>query len=65
MGVHVAVVVIDAVIDLPWTRKAFPDKPDSFFCLPRDIAAECWHIAHQPRSGWSFDVQIRPNAEEW
>ena len=64
-GVHVAYLAIDAVIDLPWTRKLHADKPDSFFCLPEDIATECWHLAHQPRSAWSFDVQIRPDAEAW
>ena len=64
-GVHVAYLAIDAVIDLPWTRKANPDKPDSFFCRPADIAGECWHLVHQPRSAWTFDVQIRPDGEKW
>ena len=64
-GVHVAYLAIDAVIDLPWTRKAFPDKPDSYFCRPDDIAAECWHLAHQPPSAWTFDALIRPHGEEW
>ncbi len=64
-GVHVAYLAIDAVIDLPWTRKFNPDKPDEFFCRPEDIAAECWHLAHQPRSAWTFDVMIRPDRENW
>ena len=64
-GVHVAYVAIDAVIDLAWTRKAQPDKPDSYFCKPEDIASECWHIVHQPRSAWTFDVMIRPDGENW
>jgi NAD(P)-dependent dehydrogenase (short-subunit alcohol dehydrogenase family) len=64
-GVHVAYVAIDAVIDVPWTRKANPDAPDSFFCKPADIAGECWHIVHQPRSAWTFDVMIRPDGESW
>ncbi len=64
-GVHVAYVAIDAVIDVPWTRKAFPDRPDSYFCRPADIADECWHLVHQPRSAWTFDVQIRPDGEVW
>ncbi len=64
-GVHVAYVAIDAVIDVPWTRKANPDAPDSFFCKPADIASECWHIVHQPRSAWTFDVMIRPDGESW
>jgi len=64
-GVHVAYVAIDAVIDLEWTRKRSPDAPDEFFCKPADIAGECWNIAHQPRSAWSFDVTIRPFGEKW
>ncbi len=64
-GVHVAYVAVDAVIDLAWTRKSFPDKPDSFFCKPADIASECWHLVHQPPSAWTFDIQIRPAAEIW
>ena len=32
-GVHVAYITIDAAIDLEWTRKAWPDKPDEFFIL--------------------------------
>ena len=64
-GVHVAFIAIDAVIDVPWTRKRYADKPDDFFCQPKDIAAECWHVAHQPRSAWSFNVLIRPYAEPW
>ena len=64
-GVHVAFVAIDAVIDVPWTRQAFSDQPDEFFALPADIAEECFHIVHQPRSTWSFDVLIRPDRENW
>ena len=64
-GVHVAYVAIDAVIDLPWTRRLWPDEPDGFFCKPADIAGECWHLAHQPQSAWTFDVKIRPYGEKW
>ena len=64
-GVHVAYVAIDAVIDVPWTREWYKDKPDDFFCQPGDIAAECYHIAHQPRSAWTFDTVIRPFGENW
>src|SRR5271155_5014 len=30
-GVHAAYVLIDAVIDLPWTRHRWPDRSDDFF----------------------------------
>jgi NAD(P)-dependent dehydrogenase (short-subunit alcohol dehydrogenase family) len=49
-GIHVAYLVIDAVIDVPWTRERFSDKPDAFFIKPADIAAEAFHVAHQPKS---------------
>ena len=64
-GIHVAYVAIDAVIDLAWTREAFPDKEDDFFCQPADIAKEVLRVAEQPRSAWSFESVIRPYGEVW
>jgi len=64
-GVHVGYVAIDAVIDLEWTRERMPDKPDDYFCKPQDIAEECYRIAHQARSAWSFNSIIRPFGENW
>jgi NADP-dependent 3-hydroxy acid dehydrogenase YdfG len=57
-GIHIAYIMIDTVIDLEWTRKLHPDAPE-FFIQPRDIAAEVWHVAHQSRSAWSFNVELR------
>ncbi|BFM17824.1 SDR family oxidoreductase [Maricurvus nonylphenolicus] len=64
-GIHVAYVLIDAVIDVPWARKAYPDAEDDFFCKPVDIANECFRVVHQPKSSWSFNVEIRPYCENW
>ena len=64
-GVHVGYVAIDAVIDLAWTRRRSPERRDDFYCKPADIAGEVWHLAHQPKSAWSFDVTIRPFGETW
>lgn len=64
-GVHVAFLMIDAVIDLEWTRKRNPEKPNEYFIRPSDIADEVWHIVHQPRSAWSFLSEIRPFGEVW
>ena len=64
-GVHVAYVVIDAVIDVPWTRAMFGDRGDDFFAKPAAIAETVWHVAHQDRSAWSFDVEVRPFGESW
>ena len=64
-GIHVAYITIDAAIDLEWTRKAWPDKPDDFFIQPDDIASEVWHITHQSKSAWTFDHWLRPFGENW
>ena len=64
-GVHVAYVVIDAVIDTPRQRERFAGRPDDFYIKPAAIADECFHVAHQDRSAWSFLVEIRPFGETW
>ena len=69
-GIHVAYVIIDAAIDLPWTRQMMrqrlgKDAADEFFIQPAAIAEELWHVAHQDRSAWSFTVEVRPFGETW
>ena len=64
-GVHVAYVVIDAVIDVPWTRQAFRDRPDSFFAQPDAIADAVHHVVHQAPSAWTFELDLRPAGENW
>ena len=63
-GVHVGYLIIDAVIDLEWTRKIRPDEPDDFFIKPAHIADEIFRMAHQPKGAWSFNVEVRPFGEE-
>jgi NADP-dependent 3-hydroxy acid dehydrogenase YdfG len=64
-GVHVAYLLIDAVIDVPWQRERMPNAKDDFFISPKSIAAEVYHLAHQPRDAWSFLAEIRPFHEPW
>ena len=67
-GIHVAYLIIDAFINTPWTRTRIEqqfNKPDEIFTQPNDIAEEIYHIAHQPRSAWSFDIELRPDIEKW
>lgn len=64
-GIHVALLIIDGVIDLPRTRQRLPDKPDEFFLDPDEIAAVVWNTTRQNRSAWSFEVEVRPFRENW
>jgi NAD(P)-dependent dehydrogenase (short-subunit alcohol dehydrogenase family) len=63
--IHVALIVIDAVVDLPRTRKNMPDKPDDFFIQPDAIASTAVWLAKQPRSAWTFEAIVRPFGEKW
>lgn len=64
-GVHVAYLIIDAVIDVPRQRERMPDARDDFFISPKSIAGEVFHLAHQPRDAWSFLAEVRPFHEPW
>ena len=64
-GVHVAYLIIDAAIDVPWQRELQPGKPDDFFISPKSIAEEVFHLAHQPKDAWSFLAEVRPFHEPW
>ncbi len=63
--IHVAYVVVDAVIDVPWTRKLNPKQPDEFFCQPEEIAESVYHLTQQKRSAWTFEMDLRPFGEKW
>jgi NAD(P)-dependent dehydrogenase (short-subunit alcohol dehydrogenase family) len=64
-GVHIALVIIDGIIDLPKTRERMPDKLDSFFIKPTDIASTVFWLTQQASSAWSFEIEIRPFGEVW
>lgn len=65
LGIHVALVIIDGVVDLPKTRKRMPDKPAEFFVKPEELADTAFMLTRQKRSAWSFEVEARPFGENW
>jgi NAD(P)-dependent dehydrogenase (short-subunit alcohol dehydrogenase family) len=64
-GIHVALIIIDGVVDIPRTRQRLPDKPDDFFVRPEDVAETTFWLTRQPRSAWAFEVEARPFGETW
>ncbi len=64
-GIHVALVVIDGVIDIPRTRALLADRPDDFFLKPDAIADSVYQLATQDRSAWTFELDVRPFGEKW
>jgi hypothetical protein len=41
------------------------DRPDDFFLAPDAIAETFWQLAHQDRSAWTFELDVRPFGEKW
>jgi NAD(P)-dependent dehydrogenase (short-subunit alcohol dehydrogenase family) len=62
-GIHVAHFVIDGGIASP-TRVAPADRPDSM--LDPDAIAESYlHVLLQPRSAWTWEMELRPWVERF
>jgi NAD(P)-dependent dehydrogenase (short-subunit alcohol dehydrogenase family) len=59
-GIHVALVIVDGRIG---TDDQTND--DGAQLRPNDIAETVYHLATQPRSAWSFEVDVRPFGESW
>ena len=62
-GIHVAHFVIDGAIRNPG-RTEPPDQPDSMLD-PDAIATTYWHVVQQPRSAWTWEVELRPWVESF
>jgi len=63
-GIHVAHVILDGIIDSRRSRARHKIDPDKMM-RPEDIADEYWHLAHQPKSTWSHEVDLRPQSENF
>jgi NADP-dependent 3-hydroxy acid dehydrogenase YdfG len=50
-------------------RERFPERvaqlPEDGMLKPTDIAEVYWQLAQQPRSAWTFEVDVRPWAEKF
>ena len=62
-GIHVAHFVIDGAIRNPG-RTEPPDAPDSMLD-PDAIASTYLHVLKQPRSAWSWEIELRPWVEKF
>lgn len=68
-GVHVAHIIVDGVIDTPWSRENFAEfiaqLPEDGILNPDDIAENYLFLHNQPRSAWTFEMDLRPWCEKW
>ncbi len=71
-NIHVAHLIIDSGVDTEWVRQrrleslgpAALDNPD-LLMPPASVAESYWQLYSQPRSAWTFEMEIRPFGEKW
>jgi len=68
-GIHVAHTVIDGMIDSPFIREMVPDVDDrrdqDAILNPDHIAQNYVSLYQQPRTAWTFELDLRPYCETW
>jgi NAD(P)-dependent dehydrogenase (short-subunit alcohol dehydrogenase family) len=64
-GIHVGYVNVDGGIDMPLLRKFRPDAQDEDLLQPSAIAEAFWYLAHQDRSAWTHELDVRPFKEKF
>jgi NAD(P)-dependent dehydrogenase (short-subunit alcohol dehydrogenase family) len=55
-GIHVAWINVDGAIDIP--RRSIGLKPEDML-HPDAIAETYWHLAHQDRSAWTMELEVK------
>jgi len=68
-NIHVAHAIIDGVIKTKitkqlWGTPEWDTNPD-IVIDPASIASAYWYLAHQPRSAWTWELDLRPAHETW
>ena len=61
-GIHVSLIIIDGGVK-SLDANASAAAPDTL--NPDDIATTAHFLSQQPRSAWSFEVDVRPSQESW
>ncbi len=61
-GVHVCHTILDGIIDTGRSRDMHSLDPAKMM-KPEDIAETYWQLAHQPKSTWTHELDLRPTSE--
>jgi NADP-dependent 3-hydroxy acid dehydrogenase YdfG len=64
-GIHVAWINVDGIIDIPGRRERFAQLKEEDLLKPEAIAETYWHLAHQDRSAWTTELEVRPFKEKF
>jgi NAD(P)-dependent dehydrogenase (short-subunit alcohol dehydrogenase family) len=64
-GIHVAWINVDGVIAIPGRRERLAQFKEEDLLKPEAIAETYWHLAHQDRSAWTMELEVRPFKEKF
>ncbi len=64
-GIHVAYINVDGPIDMPAIHQLRPNIEQEDMLAPSAIAETYWHLAHQHRSAWTQELDVRPFKEKF
>jgi NAD(P)-dependent dehydrogenase (short-subunit alcohol dehydrogenase family) len=64
-GVHVALLIVDAVIESEKTVGMLRDKPEEASASELDVVAAIGYLHEQSPRGWTHELQITPQLERW
>jgi NAD(P)-dependent dehydrogenase (short-subunit alcohol dehydrogenase family) len=59
-GIHVGYINVDGGIDMPLLRRFRPEAQEEDLLKPAPIAEAFWYLAHQDRSTWTHELDVRP-----
>lgn len=62
-GVHVAWINIDGVIGVPGVRERYPQIAARELLEPEAIADAYFFVAHQDKTAWTMEMDLRPSTE--
>jgi len=71
-NIHVAHLVIDAGVDTAWVRGMMEQRgvdldqlPADRLMQPKSVGEAYWNLHQQSRDAWTFELDLRPFAEQW
>ena len=63
-GLHVCHTILDGIIDTERSRDLHSLDPAKMM-RTEDIAEAYWQLAHQPKSTWTHELDLRPASESF
>jgi NAD(P)-dependent dehydrogenase (short-subunit alcohol dehydrogenase family) len=64
-GVHVALLIVDAIIESEKTKDLLAGQPPERSASMEDVAAAIKYLHEQTPRGWTHELQLTPALERW